>query len=341
MTRARAPIYKVTCGATTIDFGKRLITLTISDESGIKSDSCDITLDNQKDLINVPKTGTNLSVSLGYKESGVSHMGNYTVNEITMSGPPNVINIKCHAADLSSSLKEKISGSFDGTTIGSLVESVASKYGLTPRVSNDFAGIVLDHLDQTNESDMHFLTRLASKYGAIAKPANGNLLFAAKGLAKSISGLVLGETTLDIKDVISWSYTESTRENYKKVKSEYVDFENGEIEESESGEDDGEGGRADEKENDEDTEYGSTYGIAEVSANKNAAQTIANTAFREINRNSRKIQITTLGNTNLVAESRVLLTGFQFGIPINWIISKAEHSLNNQGFLTQIECSQS
>lgn len=298
------PLYKVTCNGSTIDFGKRLIALTISDESGIKSDRCEIILDNQNGLINIPKIGANISISLGYKESGLSHMGSYSVNEITMSGPPATLNIKCHAADFGSTLKEKISGSFEGITIGNLVENIASKYGLTPRVSNDFAGIVLDHLDQTNESDMHFLTRLASKYGAIAKPANGTLLFAAKGLAKSISGLSLGTATLDIKDVISWNYTESILENYNKFKSEYVDFENGET-------------------------------------NENAIQGVENTAFRENNRSSRKIQITTLGNTNLVAESRVLLTGFQFGIPNNWIISKAEHSLNNQGFLTQIECLQS
>ena len=301
------PIYKVTCNGSTINFGKRLISLTISDESGFKSDKCEIVLDNQKGLINIPKTGSNLSVSMGYKESGVSYMGSYSVNEVAMSGPPSTLNIKCHAADFGSSLKEKISSSFEGSTIGNLVKNIASKYGLKPRVSNDFAGIVIDHLDQTNESDMHLLTRLATQYGAITKPVNGNLLFAAKGLAKSISGLVLDETTLDLKDVISWNYTESILENYNKVKSEYIDFENGETEEN---------------------------------ADENSPKSVENTMFRENNRSSRKIQITTLGNTNLVAESRVLLTGFQFEIPSNWIISRAEHSLNNQGFFTQIECLQ-
>jgi phage protein D len=101
----------------------------------------------------------------------------------------------------------------------------ASKHSLIPKVSGDLADIVLSHLDQTNESDMHLLTRLAKDYGAIAKPSAGNLIFALQGLAKSVSGVFLGTTTIDIKGVISWSYTESERENYGNVKSETTDFE--------------------------------------------------------------------------------------------------------------------
>jgi phage protein D len=175
------------------------------------------------------------------------------------------MSIKAHAADFKSTLKERISGSFSGQTIGSLVDLIASKHGLIPKVSGALADVVIDHIDQTNESDMHFLTRLAGNYGAIAKPANGNLIFAMKWMAKSVSGLDLGTTTLDITQINSWNYSSTTSNNISKIK------------------------------------------------------------------------ISTIGNTNLIAESKIVLTGFKPGIPTIWAITKAEHILSSQGFKTSIE----
>jgi phage protein D len=206
-----------------------------------------------------------------------------------------------------------------GQTIGDLVESVAGKHGLMAKVAGDLAGVVIDHIDQTNESDMHFLTRLANKYGAIAKPANGMLVFALKGLAKSVTGTILDTTTIDIGEVVSWSYTESKRDDYGKVRSETVDFETGETVENETG------------------VSGAVYSIASAFSNGSEAMSFATTLLRSLSRSHQKIQISTIGNTNLIAESRVILTGFKPGIPVIWTIIKAEHTLDSGGFKTQIE----
>jgi hypothetical protein len=46
---------------------------------------------------------------------------------------------------------------------------------------------------------------------------DSGISFTMKGLAKSVSGIALGTTTIDLSEVISWSYTESKREEYTKV----------------------------------------------------------------------------------------------------------------------------
>jgi phage protein D len=312
------PIYKITANGLDLDLQRQLVSLHITDESGVKSDSCEIVLDDRDSTIAVPQTGTNLSVFLGYEDTGLTLMVTYIVNEVGISGAPNRVSIKAHAADLQSSLKEKISGSFAGQTVGKLVESIAGKHGLVPKIAGDLAGVVIDHIDQTNESDMHFLTRLASKYGAIAKPANGMLVFALKGLAKSVTGMSLGTTTIDVGEVSSWSYTESKRDDYGKVRAEVVNFDSGEIIENVIGE-------------------GVAYAVSGTFSDKNLATTIANTVLRGLNRNHQKIQISTVGNTNLIAESKIVLTGFKPGVPAIWTITKAEHTLDSGGFHTQIE----
>jgi phage protein D len=312
------PIYKITANGVNLDLQRLLISLHVTDESGVKSDSCEIVLDDRDSTIAVPQTGANLSVSLGYEDTGLTLMGTYIVNEVGISGVPNRVSIKAHAADLQSSLKEKISGSFVGQTIGNLVESIAGKHGLVPKIAGDLAGVVIDHIDQTNESDMHFLTRLASKYGAIAKPANGMLVFALKGLAKSVTGMFLGTTTIDIGEVVSWNYTESKRDDYGKVRTETVDFDSGEIIENVIGE-------------------GVAYAISGAFTSENIATIVANTLARSLRSGHQKIQISTIGNTNLIAESKIILTGFKPGIPAIWTITKAEHTLDSGGFHTQVE----
>ena len=75
----------------------------------------------------------------------------------------------------------------------------------------------------------------------------------------------------------------------------------------------------------------STYG------GRDEAETLARTAFLRIKKDPRKLQLSTIGNPNLIAESLITLTGFKPGIPANWVITKAEHSLDSQGFRTHIE----
>jgi hypothetical protein len=48
--------------------------------------------------------------------------------------------------------------------------------------------IAIEHIDQSNESDLHLLTRLARQHGAVSKPVAGFRGFVSKGEAKSATG---------------------------------------------------------------------------------------------------------------------------------------------------------
>ena len=55
-----------------------LISLTITDEPGLKSDKLELILAEQS--LELPKTGEYLRVSLGYKESGLFDMGTFVID---------------------------------------------------------------------------------------------------------------------------------------------------------------------------------------------------------------------------------------------------------------------
>ncbi|KNC89868.1 hypothetical protein GM30_05785 [Trabulsiella odontotermitis] len=57
------------------------------------------------------------------------------------------------------------------------MSAIAHRYNLKAQVSELLMDIEIDHADQTEESDMSFLTRMAEMLGAIATVKNGYLLF--------------------------------------------------------------------------------------------------------------------------------------------------------------------
>ena len=77
------PIYSITVdgGDITAKVADRLISLRITDEAGIKSDTVSLTLDNRDNAVAVPRHGVIMKVSLGYAETDMIFMGAYTVDE--------------------------------------------------------------------------------------------------------------------------------------------------------------------------------------------------------------------------------------------------------------------
>ena len=68
-------------------FRARLLSLTITDESGYYSDTVSVRLDDRDGRIVPPRPGVEMVVQLGYEEIGRVEIGRYTVDEIELSGP--------------------------------------------------------------------------------------------------------------------------------------------------------------------------------------------------------------------------------------------------------------
>ena len=75
-------------------FRARLLSLTITDESGYYSDTVSVRLDDRDGRIVLPRLGVEMVVQLGYEEIGRVEMGRYTVDEIELSGPPDTLFVR-------------------------------------------------------------------------------------------------------------------------------------------------------------------------------------------------------------------------------------------------------
>lgn len=197
----------------------RLINLTLTDSRGFEADQLDITLDDSDGSLALPSRGAILSLAFGWADEPLIFKGDYTVDEIEHSGTPDTLTIRARSADLRGSFQNRHERSFHQKTIGEIVKKIAEENQLISEVSEIFANKKIDHIDQTNESSINLLTRLAENHDAIATVKNGRLLFIEAGRGKTASGKILPTLSITRQSGDSHRFSIAEGDNYTAVKA--------------------------------------------------------------------------------------------------------------------------
>lgn len=316
------PIYKILADNNDITSAikDRLISLTITDEAGMQSDSLTLVLDDRDNSIELPRKGVQLDVYIGYKETGLVKKGLFTVDEIEISDTPDTLTIKGKAANMRNSLKAPKTRSFDQKKLGDIIKTIAQDNQLTPKISPELSELVIPHLDQTNESDLHFLTRIAKMYGAVSKPVEGNLLFAIKGETKSVTGKVLSAVNIDRNQTSDYRASLADRDKYKSVIAYWQDTSTAQ--------------KIAVKTSNETP----SFTLRHTYPDPEAATQTAKSKMASLNRGTGTISITlSNGNALLFAESLLNLSGFRDGINGAWTSTRVEHEISGGGYKTRVD----
>ncbi len=315
------PIYKVKADSVdiTAKISDRLLCLTVSDEAGYTSDTVQIKLDNRDGAISMPRTGAELEVYMGFKEIGLSKMGLFVADDVSISGPPDSMTINGHAANMRLSLKAPKNRSWHKKTIQTIVSTIAGEHGLSPVVSPELGAILLGHIDQTEESDLHFLTRVAIDHDAVAKPIENRFLFVPRGQAKSASGKKLPAITLKRADLINWTMTAASRGKYQSVKAYWHSLDDAERMPLIVG-----NGKP-------------CYTISGSYPTPEQAKKTAQARFDQLQRGTAKLALTTNGNPQIAAECALTVSGIN-GLEGDWTVKSVEHELSADGYQCRIDC---
>lgn len=158
------PIYQITSAGADVSaaLADRLISITVEDNISDACDRVSITLFNPEREMVPPGWGKRIGVALGYKETGLVHLGEWEVSQVDHAEPERVITIEATGQALPQLLGSR-QVSRDGITIGELASEIAGRHGLDVNVDDELAGIYWPHLDQ-NESDAHLLSRVLTQY---------------------------------------------------------------------------------------------------------------------------------------------------------------------------------
>ena len=296
----------------------RLLSVRVQDQAGQQSDSLEIALDDRDSQMPIPRTGAWLKVWLGYSTGGdlPVYMGSYAVDEVDLSNGPRSLVIKATAAQTAPELvKEQRTQAWHEKTLGDVVSEIAKRNGLKPIIKGNLGSIAIKHEDQTNESDQSFLTRLAEKYKATIKPADGNLIVTPRGEGA-------GAFTLEAQQVSSWRATLKSRGAYGQVKVKYLDRATN----LEKVETHGEKGPL------------PVFEEKQLFRDKAEAKKAAESRLQSLKSGEVRISLQMPGNPQFNSDGKVTLKSFRAGVDGTWIIKSVAHALDSSGFTTTVEC---
>ncbi|MNF85455.1 phage late control protein GPD [compost metagenome] len=141
------------------------MSLQLSDRPGMASDSFELRIDDRFGAVSLPIRGVSIEVYLGYAGADLTRMGRYTMDEVAVSCPPDTLVISGKASDMrgSGSGKTTRSGSWEDVSLALIVGDVAARNGWQPSSPVDTR---VPRMDQLNESDFNFITRVAKNMTA-------------------------------------------------------------------------------------------------------------------------------------------------------------------------------
>ncbi|HFO0258233.1 TPA: phage late control D family protein [Raoultella ornithinolytica] len=341
---SRVPAFSILMGGKALtQLDPRIISLELTDNRGFEADELTIAIDDSDGLIELPPRGAELSVSLGWQGEPLVYKGVYTVDEVAHSGPPDRLEITARSADFRDEFNVKREVSWHDVTVERIVSAIARRYKLTPVISEQLMSAEIDHADQTQESDMSFLTRMADLLGAIATIKNGSLLFILPGGGVSANGKALPEFAITRSSGDRHSFRIADRDAYTGVQAYWLDLEFGKkkkVTVKARKKKTEKKPRSSAREGDYIAgEDGNVFVLRTTFNNETAAQRAAAAKWQQLKRGAAEFTMTLVcGRADLYPEMHGTVSGFKTDMNNqDWIIAKATHTIDEGGFKTQLE----
>lgn len=302
---------------------RHLVELRVTSTSDEASDSLQLTLSDAPGVLARPAAEREVRVSLGYRETGLTACGVYYHCETDIELVPRRLILRATAADLRSrsTLKAPRSRAWQAATLGQVVADIAKAHGYEPRVAPALAGADLGHVDQTAESDLHLLRRLARPFDATVKAAGGALVMLPRNSAHSArGGAALPTCTASPEGgtVLTGRVSIRGRPKYDSVVASYYDVRAGALMHVPPG------------------AGAPAFVIREPRPDR--AQALADAAARlaRLRRRTATLEMSLVGDPSLAAQGRIITSGWGAGTDGTWTISRATHILTARGFQSQV-----
>ncbi|WP_406821157.1 phage late control D family protein [Pseudomonas sp. KnCO4] len=300
----------------------RLLLLRTTDKPGMEADDFELRIDARDGTVAVPPRGALIELHLGYAGQPLTRLGRYTVDEVEVSGPPDTLVIRGKASDLRGSGRSVRSGSWEAVPLQRIVAEIGARNGWQA-ICPVF--IQVPRVDQVNESDFNFITRLARQYDSTAKLANGQLLVLPRQAGQSASGKPLGVVGISRGEVSQWHFRLDDKAARKAVRTRHFDAASGVARTIELGNDGAAEGQR------------PVHTDRHLYPNRAAAEQAARARLASFNRATAQVRLDMPGRTDLFAERSIDLHGFVDGLDGQYQIDSVEQVFTSSGWRTTVQ----
>ncbi|MBY3434811.1 phage late control D family protein [Rhizobium laguerreae] len=306
-------------------FYERLVSVTVTDNDGTTADTFDMELnDGPPQMLAIPRKGAIVDIRLGY--GSMRSLGKFTVDKVSCKCLPYSMSVSGKSADLrSGKLKERQERSWEGKKVKDIVGEIAGESGLDASIDQTIGDHTYAWFAQQDESNIHFLRRLAERHNALFAIKQGRLVFSAKGSGNSSSGAFVGSVVVSPANLIqgTCSFEANDRTKYSKVVAYYQDKDKAQRVEIEA---------------DSDAEGDSVYRIPEPFSSVEEADKAAQSKAKGLKRGEGSASVTVVGDTAIVAGAPLLFHSVRPGLDgVPYVIDTAKHSYSKgAGYRTEI-----
>ncbi len=328
MEKIRTPLYKVVWQGkdVTRDLAEYLLSLTYTDHLHGKSDEIDIAFEDRDDRWKnswYPEKGGLLGIEIGLKEYDSEKWlkaGLFKIDEISFSGPPDIISVKGLSAYITTSQRQKKTTAWENIKFSQVISELATRNKLNPYLSID-PDIKFNRVDQKNKSDLAFIKELAEKYGYTAKIDSERLIF-SKPASLEERGTVITIEKGD-SDLKRFDLQDKSHEIYRACEVRYWDAKTGAaITHTEAA---------------EGIVSGDILKISERVENKQQAIERARAELRRKNKFEHSGFLSYMGHPYLVAGANIALKGF-LKLDGKYLIEESRHSITKyNGYETSMQ----
>jgi len=285
-----------------------------------------------------PGKGDALVLKLGYETRPMLSCGSFEIDEIEFGLSPSEVTIKALSTGVKKSVRTKNGRAYENTTLAAIAGRIAKRNKLT--LTGKIRDIHIDRVTQYHETDVGFLTRLASAYGYAFKIVGTKLVFTEKAdlrdgapvLTLSRQDVAPGGRLRDkIKDVYAEAKVKHHDPKTKKlvvygVKDEQV-APVGSSTVSTS-----------KKKTSGQNASGDTLNVSTRASSKGAAQVKAQAALDDANKEQTGGSLPLQGDPRLVAGIVIALDKTFGKLAGNYLVESARHTIRrSSGYTTEIE----
>lgn len=302
------------------DIAPFVIRVEYTDHAHGESDEITVDIeDNDHRWINgwYPSKGDRITLYLGYDGRPLMPCGDFELDDVEWTAPPDVVKLKGLAAGVTPALRTENTVAYEGQTLRQVAETVAKRHGL--QVVGTIDDIRLERITQLKERDLAFLKKQAEDYGHVFSVRGTQLVFhRVADLEAADAGV-----TLDRSDLTRISIRDKTRQVYGKAEVRYHNPVTRELLAHEI---------AAAK-----PATGDTLKLTVRAENPAQAEAKAKAALSQANRSEAKGTLEMIGEPRLVGGANLNLTGCG-RFDGKWAIERSTHTIDRgKGYTTSIE----
>lgn len=310
--------------------GLFILSFSYTDSASGQADDLQLTLEDSRgrwQASRQPAKGDTLKAVLSTVDGEAEGQGRkldcgaFLVDETSLSGPPDVLQLKAVAVPVASSLRgQKKNKAWEAVRLSVILEELAARGGLEKYFACDDDPLY-SRVEQNQQSDLEFLQTICEKAGLALKVTFAKIVIFDEQLYEQKPVVLTirkrGST------VLSYSFSSNTRDCYSACKVAYYDAMKKVTLEYEF-------------KPPRPPETGQVLAVNEQVDSVAAAEKLAKKLLRQKNKEENKASLTLAGDVRLVSGKTVMMEGWG-RYDGKYIIEQARHDYGSAGYQVSVE----